>query len=459
VFGAAGCQAAFAVPIYAGGRLWGGLITASMDPDAYTREDARRQIELSELAGQAIGNIEAQEQLVRQATSDPLTGLVNHRTFHETMQEAVARAQRRGRGLSLALLDIDDFRVVNEMRGHRAGDHLLTAAAAALRDFVRPGDLLARVGGDEFALLLDRVDAMSARSTVERARAAVTTALRDAEGTVVTSSAGICDLATAGGAERLFELADGALYWSKAHGRNRSCVFHPAVVRELSAADRAKQLERTRALVGISALARAIDAKDPATRRHSDRVAALATRLALAAGWAPAPVARLQEAALVHDVGKIGVPDAILLKPGALRAEEYEQMKRHATMGAEMLQGVLTMEQVAWVRGHHERPDGRGYPDGLTAEQIDDGAALLAQADAFEAIVTRRIYSPARTVADAVAECVSLSGRQFLPMASDALHALSASGALDAWARADELGEPVAAPPGNGAELTTATIL
>jgi diguanylate cyclase (GGDEF)-like protein/PAS domain S-box-containing protein len=458
VFGAAGCRAAYAVPIYAGGRLWGGLITASMDPDAYTGEDARRQIELGELAGQAIGNIEAQEQLVRQATSDPLTGLVNHRTFHERMREAVQRAQASGGEVSLALLDIDDFRVVNEMRGHRAGDHLLIATAGALRAFVRPDDVLGRVGGDEFALLLAGVDAMGALSTVERARAAVTAALRNAGDSVVTASVGLCDLATAASAERLFELADGALYWAKAHGRNRACVFDPAVVRELSAADRAKHLERTRALVGISALARAIDAKDPATRRHSDRVAGLATRLARVAGWAPAPIARLQEAALVHDVGKIGVPDAILLKPGRLTPEEYEQMKRHAAVGAEMLQGVLTMEQVRWVRGHHERPDGGGYPDGLASQEIDDGAALLAQADAFEAIVTRRIYSPARTVAQAVSECVSLAERQFMPVASEALQALFASGALDGWARPDELGEVAGVLPTGGAELGAATL-
>ena len=439
VFAAAGCQAAFAVPVYAGGRLWGGLVTASMDPQAFTGDDARRQIELSELTGQAIGNIEAQEQLVRQATTDPLTGLVNHRAFHEGLREAVAGAQRAGAGLSLVLFDIDDFRVVNEMRGHRAGDHLLRAAAGALRESVRPGDLLARIGGDEFALVLHRVDATTAARMVERARAAVSAALRDAEGMVVTASAGICDLRAAGGAERLFELADGALYWSKAHGRNRACVFDPAVVRELSAVDRAKQLERTRALVGISALARAIDAKDPGTRRHSDRVAALAVGLATAAGWAPAQIARLQEAALVHDVGKIGVPDAVLLKPGALTADEYEQMKRHAVVGAEMLQGVLTMEQVNWVRGHHERPDARGYPDGLRAEQIDDGAALLAQADALEAIVTRRVYRPARPVAEAVAECVRPVGPAVSPVATEALQALSSTGALDAWARSDEL--------------------
>jgi HD-GYP domain-containing protein (c-di-GMP phosphodiesterase class II) len=134
-------------------------------------------------------------------------------------------------------------------------------------------------------------------------------------------------------------------------------------------------------------------------------------------------------------------------------------MKRHAAVGAEMLQGVLTMEQVTWVRGHHERPDGAGYPDGLIAEQIDDGAALLAQADAFEAIVTRRIYSPARTVAEAVAECVSLSGLQFMPMAIEALQALFASGALDAWARPEELPDPTARLTTGAAELGAATLL
>jgi diguanylate cyclase (GGDEF)-like protein len=456
VFGAAGCQAAFAVPIYAGGRLWGGLVTASMDPDAFSGDDARHQIELSELAGLAIGNAEAQEQLVRLATTDPLTGLVNHRTFHEAIRTAVGRARLRGEMLSLAVLDLDDFRVINEMRGHRAGDRLLMAVAAALREFTHEGDMLARVGGDEFALLLDGVEGSQAQITIERARASISAALGLAEHTAMTTSAGICDLATAGGVEQLFELADGALYWSKAHGRDQSCVFDPVVVRELSAGDRARHLERTRTLVGITALARAIDAKDPATRRHSDRVAELATRLARVAGWDMTAVSRLQEAALVHDVGKIGVPDAILLKAGALTAAEYQQMKRHATLGAEMLQGVLSEEQVGWVRGHHERPDGHGYPRALTAGQIDDGAALLAQADAFEAIVTRRVYSPARTIGEAVAECLALSGLQFAPIATRALQALYDEGALDEWSLAGEPADPpVVTAPGRASAAGT----
>ena len=138
MFGAAGCQAAFAVPIYAGGRLWGGLITASMDPNAYTGEDARRQIELSELAGQAIGNIEAQEQLVRLGHQRSADGA--DQPPHLPGADAGGRSPRPDRGvdLTLALLDIDDFRVVNEMRGHRTGDTLLAAPPGPCAPFPGP---------------------------------------------------------------------------------------------------------------------------------------------------------------------------------------------------------------------------------------------------------------------------------------------------------------------------------
>ncbi|MBV9819230.1 MAG: diguanylate cyclase [Solirubrobacterales bacterium] len=442
IFARAGCQASLAVPIDAGGQRWGALVTASMNPGAFLGDDAERQRELSELAGVAIGNLEGHAQLLREATTDPLTGLANHRAFHDRARVEIERARRAGRPLSLAILDVDDFRLLNEVRGHHAGERLLSTVALTLGEFAAgEGDVLARLGGDEFALLLHGVDAVGTMAIVERARAALVSAVADSEGVSITASAGICDLDRAGGVERLVERAGSALCWSKAHGRTRSCIFDPAVVRQPSAAERALHPERSSALVGITALARAIDAKHPATRRHSERVAALCTRLATVAGWSPEAIGALHQAALVHDVGKIGIPDAILLKPGALDDEEMAQMQRHALLGAEMLDGVLSAQQVGWVRGHHERPDGAGYPDGLIAEQIDDGAALLALADAFEAIVTRRVYSPASSVADAVERCVELTGRQFKPIATDALCALLATGAVDAWSRASALQE------------------
>jgi putative nucleotidyltransferase with HDIG domain len=241
---------------------------------------------------------------------------------------------------------------------------------------------------------------------------------------------GLCDLAHADSPSDLFRLADGALYWSKVHGRDAACLYDPGIVRELSAQERADALERSQARTGLRGLARAIDAKDPSTRRHSDRVAALCERLAAELGWSSERVALLHEAALVHDVGKIGVPDAVLLKPGRLTPEEYEAVKQHAALGAEIVGEILTPEQVGWVRHHHERPDGRGYPDGLSGDEIADGARIIALADAFDVMTAARPYSYAKPVADAVSEVCHLAGTQFDPEVCSVLAALFARGEL-----------------------------
>jgi HD-GYP domain-containing protein (c-di-GMP phosphodiesterase class II) len=161
-------------------------------------------------------------------------------------------------------------------------------------------------------------------------------------------------------------------------------------------------------------------------------VAELACAIARGLQWREDRVALLEEAALVHDVGKIGVPDAVLLKPGRLTDDEYEQIKRHAALGAQMVDDVLLPEQVAWIRAHHERPDGRGYPDALSGDAIPDGAAILAVADAFDVMTATRIYSPARSREDALAECERLVGEQFAPAPIAALLELYAGEALTA---------------------------
>jgi putative nucleotidyltransferase with HDIG domain len=197
--------------------------------------------------------------------------------------------------------------------------------------------------------------------------------------------------------------------------------YDPAIVEELSAADRAARLERDRALSGLRALAAAVDARDPSTLRHSERVSALAERIAVELGWAPGRLRRLRDAALLHDVGKLAIPDAVLFKPGRLDAEEYEHVKTHAALGAEIVRDLLDPEQVAWVRGHHERPDGRGYPDGLAAGAIPDGAAILGVADAYDAMTVARPYSAPLLPAEALEECRRMAGAQFDPDAVAAL--------------------------------------
>jgi HD-GYP domain-containing protein (c-di-GMP phosphodiesterase class II) len=190
---------------------------------------------------------------------------------------------------------------------------------------------------------------------------------------------------------------------------------------EYQRVDHESQLNRGQALAGLRALARAIDAKDHTTRQHSDRVAALARAIALRLGWSADRARRLHEAGLVHDVGKIGIPDAILLKPGRLTAEEYEQVKAHAALGATIVEDVLGAEQVEWVRWHHERPDGQGYPDRLDDAAIPEGAAIIALADSWDVMTVSRPYSPPKPPGLALTECQRLAGRQFRAALVDVL--------------------------------------
>ena len=427
-----GCS--LTTPVQVRGRLWGAIAVASVAPDTLPTDAERVLDDFAELIGLAVANTEAHADLVEQAATDPLTRLANHRAFHERLREELARALRHGRPLTLALLDVDHFKAINDSLGHERGDVVLAAVAATLSDVARTEDVLARLGGDEFALLMPETDEGHALIAVERARAAIA-GIELGSGLTVTVSAGVCGLEHASDPDSLVRLADGALYWGKAHGRDAAWVYDPEVVRELSISERADQLQRSQALVGIRALARAIDAKDQSTREHSQRVATLACEIARRMHWSEERVALLEDAALVHDVGKIGVPDAVLLKPGRLTDDEYDHIKRHAALGAQMVEDLLLAEQVDWIRAHHERPDGRGYPAGLTAEQIPDGAAILAVADAFDVMTATRIYSAARSREDALAECERLVGGQFAPEPVAALAAMCRAEALTTSAR------------------------
>lgn len=430
---AAGRVAWLQVPIYVEGRLWGVLGLTSLRDDAFDEASIGRQRDLAELLSVAIGNTDAHERLARMAATDPVSGLANHRVFHARLREEAADASRRSRPLTLAVFDLDRFRDANDLHGHLAGDTILAEVGERLAEFAGPGQLLARIGGDEFALIMPGWTPSIARPIVERACTAIGARPFGEHRTGLTASAGLADLASAGHGELLFACADGALYWAKLNGRDLVCTFEPSIVHELSPTDRAETLLRRKTLAGITALARAIDAKDPTTSRHSERVARLVEQLARACGWEERRIRLLKEAALVHDVGKIGIPDAILLQTGRLTAEQYEVIKRHAALGADIVDGVLLPEQVQWVRSHHERPDGRGYPDGIGAAEISSGGALMSIADTLDVMTVSRPYSRPLPLDQAVAECERLVGAQFMPEAAIALRTLYRAGALDDW--------------------------
>ncbi|HEX2017142.1 MAG TPA: diguanylate cyclase [Solirubrobacteraceae bacterium] len=423
-----GYKCSIVAPVRVGDRTWGALAIVTIAPGGLPADTEARVSDFCELLATAIANTEDRARLATQAVSDALTGLVNHRVFHEQLRTEVGRAQRHDQPLALALVDVDHFKEANDSVGHEVGDRILAEVAELLRSVARTEDVVARIGGDEFALLLPATDRLQALNAVERLRRLV--AAEPIQGRPLTLSAGICDLDHASDAETLFRLADGALYWSKAHGRDSSWIYDPEVVHELSAQERADHLQRSQALTGLRALARAIDARDPTTHRHSERVALLCASLAELAGWSAEGIAQLRDAALIHDVGKIGVPDAILLKPGALTIEEYEQVKQHAALSAQIAEEVLGPEQVEWIRAHHERPDGRGYPAGLIEYEIPEGAALLALADSWDVMTISRPYSVPKGVQAALEECRDLVGRQFTATAVRALLALHDRGSL-----------------------------
>ena len=190
-------------------------------------------------------------------------------------------------------------------------------------------------------------------------------------------------------------------------------------------------MHQRREFAALRALARAVDLRDENTQRHSERVAALSHQLALELGWDPARAGRLRQAALVHDVGKVGVPDSVLLKPGRLTAEERAVIETHVTLGAQIVSEVLDPEQAAWVRGHHERIDGSGYPDRLPGHEIPDGARVMAVADTWDAMTADRPYRDGMPPEQALAICREVAGSQLCQHCVNGLVVLYERGALD----------------------------
>jgi len=320
--------------------------------------------------------------------------------FRARLDEEFARAERHGRPLSVIVLGCGPDGAI--------GDDV----ADLLRGVLRPGSLLARLDVHELALVLPEADGMDAYVAAERL---VRTAR--AGRTSPGPSAGVCDLEQALAPDDLVRLARAALAYALRDGGDRIWRYSA----QLAATAGIESPLRTESLAGIRALALAIDAKHPATLGHAEAVAEMAVELGAELGFSDPELERLELAALVHDVGKMGVPDAILLKPARLSSAEHYLVQLHAALGAQIASEVLATDQVAWVRSHHERPDGTGYPDRLSGEAIPLGARIIAVADAWDTMIAGRPWAPALDTEDALAECLRHAGTQFDVKVVDAL--------------------------------------
>ncbi|MDA0166673.1 diguanylate cyclase [Solirubrobacter ginsenosidimutans] len=339
--------------------------------------------------------------LAHRASHDGLTGLLNQRAFRERLATEAARCALERRPLSLVVIDLDHFKAINDVHGHPTGDRVLAEAAGRIAGAARAVDAVGRIGGEEFAWLLPDDSAERALIAAQRLRAAID-ATPFAGGLRVTASMGICDLSTARSPENLLRRADEALYWSKAFGRDAALVW---------SARTAGRIARGR-VGGLDALA------EVAEPQHGARVADLAVALAEALGWDPSRQARLHQAARLHDVGKAALPDKLLSRPGPLSGPELEHVRQHAAIGAGLAAGVLDPEQASWVRHHHERWDGAGYPAALSAQAIPEGAQLLALADAWDTMTHGRPYRAALTPENALAEIDHVAGTHLRPDAA-----------------------------------------
>ena len=340
-------------------------------------------------ASQARNHDRQRQELRRVSRSDPLTGCLNRRGFEERFAAELSRAVRGDGMLAIVLLDLDDFKRVNDEHGHAFGDELLCWVVETMGAVVRPSDAIGRLGGDEFAVLALGAGAAEATLLAER----LATALADR----APVSFGISTYPLDGrDRDGLHQHADLALYAVK-HGRG-------ARVPDAG----------PRALSWAAALARAVDLRMAAAHGHSGAVADLAARIGAALGWAPERLARLRLAGMLHDIGKIAVPEALLRKPDRLTDDEMALVRTHADTGAEMAAQIEGMEAIApWIRHSHEHIDGSGYPAGLRGEDIPLESRILLVADAFDAMTSDRAYREAMPAADALAELRRCAGRQF----------------------------------------------
>jgi diguanylate cyclase (GGDEF)-like protein len=349
---------------------------------------------------------------MRLALTDPLTGLGNHRHFHERLQRELATAEEDGTTLSLCLVDIDDFKTVNDTYGHPVGDRVLGQVASRLRQ----GGESFRLGGDEFAVLLpglDDRDAIAvARSIVERVGAAQ---IEQVGG--VTVSAGVASFPIQGvGRDELIRLADSALYWAKEDGKNRARVYEQTEEIELKQLQQlAESPDRAARYRAAASLAKAVDARDAYTGSHSERVSELAARIARRLGLDSNDIELTRLAASLHDLGKLAIPEEILRKPAALNESEQLVLQRHPQIGYRMLESLGVEPIAEWVLHHHERWDGDGYPDRLRGEEIPLGARIIFVADAYDAMTSERVYRKPLSPREALEELQACAGSQFDP--------------------------------------------
>jgi len=375
------------------------------------------------------------KELVELSITDGLTGLYNHRFIQERFDFEFKRAMRYRSSLACMLIDIDHFKSVNDAYGHQFGDYVLMEIANILRSNSREVDICGRYGGEEFMAITNQTgdDAMRFAAKLHSAIEKFDFS-HDGHTVHVTVSIGVADFKDGlKKKQELIERADTALYWAKRDGRNIIRQWKEMETEELHSLDhmgieglrgelvRLSNEMRATYMESANALVRAIDAKDHYTKEHSKNVSYYAVKLAIALGLSDKEAEIIKYAGLLHDIGKIGIAQDVLLKKAKLTDEEFDILKKHPVIGSNILRDVKFLEkEVPIILHHHERWDGKGYPHGLRSREVPYGARIMGVVDAFDAMTTDRVYRPRLSLPDAIAELNRGSSSQFDPEIVDA---------------------------------------
>jgi len=374
-------------------------------------------------------------QLKNLAIKDPLTGVYNYRYLMERLLIEVYRAKKYNYPFSLALLDIDYFKSINDLYGYRIGNKLLTEFANFIRNSLKQGDLFARYGGGEFAILMTHTDKLGAQYLANRLITKLSSHIFKIEkteiklkmgmGIVTLSSDEYCDTY-----DKLLSAADKALQRAKESGSNAVFTYSDLykdkkeATRKISPYEEVNVLKRKIsrlsehvdrvALESMYAFSKSMEARDYYTAEHAEEMVSFVLKIGKEIGLSKEMLNNLERGARLHDIGKIGISDSILRKKSKLTPEEYEIIKMHPKIGAEIIRAIHFLKEVVpVVLHHHERWDGKGYPSGLKAREIPLLARVVCIADAYQALISDRSYRKAYSKKEALEILKKEAGTHF----------------------------------------------
>jgi diguanylate cyclase (GGDEF)-like protein len=388
------------------------------------------KLKKSRLAAQ---NKKLLKKLKEASFKDPLTKLPTYQYFTERLEIGLRNAKKYMIPLSLILVDIDYFKSINNTYGHRIGNNLLRCFARYLKRFVRVSDILTRYVGAGFVLLLPNTPKPRALALGQRLCENIQKnpfRVREIEIKLKTSLGIICypddNINSVAG---LIDALDKAVYRAKELGGNKVCSYEAITKKEKTLITKTEEVEGLKVnlkkagkkldqalLESIYAFAKAIEARDHYTGEHAEKMVSIVRNISKELGLSQDKMTSLEQAAVLHDLGKIGIDDKILRKKAKLSKKEYDQIKKHPLIGAEIIRSIHFLKEVVpFILYHHERFDGKGYVAGLKGNDIPLGARILAIADVYQALISDRPYRKAYSQKKALAIIKEGAGKQFDP--------------------------------------------